>query len=51
LTERGHSADSCLHRALGQMTVPDQSLAASGIGLVSMGGEKSIQFGLNRLCD
>ena len=31
--------------------MPDQPPAASGIGLVSMGGEKSIQLGLDRLRD
>ena len=51
LTERGHRADPGLHRALGQMAVPDQPLAASAIGLVSMGGEKSVQLGLDRLRD
>ena len=33
------------------MTVPDQPLAASGIGLVGMGGEKSGHLGLDRLGD
>ncbi len=33
------------------MAMADQPLAASGIGLVSMNGEKSIQFGLDSLSD
>jgi len=33
------------------MAVPDQPPAASGIGLVSMGGGKSALPGLDRLCD
>ena len=33
------------------MTVPYQPLLASGIGLVSMGGEKCVQFSLNSLRD
>jgi len=40
-----------LNLAFWQMTMPDQPLASSGIGLVGMGGEKSIQLGLDRLCD
>ena len=51
LTERGHSADPGLNLALGQMAMPDQPPAASAIGLVSMGGKKSAQLSLNRLCD
>ena len=33
------------------MAVPDQPPAASGISLIAMGGEKSVQLGLDRLCD
>ena len=33
------------------MTVPHQSPAASGIGLIGMGGEKRVQLGFNRLRD
>ena len=33
------------------MAMPNQPLAARAIGLVSMGGEKSVQLGLNRLRD
>jgi hypothetical protein len=31
--------------------MPDQPLAANSSDLVSMSREKSIQFGLDRLCD
>ena len=51
LTERGHGTNPGLHLPFWQMTVPDQALAASGIGLVSMGGEKRVQLGFNRLCN
>ena len=51
LTERGHSADPGLNLAHGQVAVPDQPPAASAIGLVSMGGEKSAQLSLDRLRD
>ena len=51
LTKRGHRADPSLNLALGQIAVPDQPLVASGIGLASMGGEKSVQLGLDRLRD
>jgi len=34
-----------------QMAMPNQPLAAHAIGLISMGGEKSVQLGLNRLRD
>ena len=33
------------------MAMPNQPLAARAIGLISMGGEKSVQLGLNRLRD
>ena len=33
------------------MAMPDQPLATRAIGLISMGGEKSVQLGLNRLRD
>ena len=33
------------------MAMPDQPLATSKIGLISMGGEKSLQLGLDRLRD
>jgi len=32
------------------MAAPDQRLATSTIGPVSMGGEKRVQPGFNRLC-
>ena len=51
LTERGHRADPGLNLALGQMAVPDQPPAASAVGQISMGCEKSVQFRLNRLHD
>ena len=51
LTERGHSADPGLHLALGQVAVPDQPPAAGGIGLISIGGEKSGHLGLDRMCN
>ena len=46
-----YRADPGLNLPFGQMTVPDQPPAASGISLISMGGEKTIQLGLDRLCD
>ena len=51
MTERGHRADPGLNFPLGQMAMPDQPPAASAIGLVSMGGEKSAQLSLDRLRD
>ena len=33
------------------MTMPDQTAASSGIGLIGMGHEKRAQFRLNRLRD
>jgi len=42
-----HCADPGLNLVLGQITMPDQPLAASGIGPVSMGGRKSAQRSLD----
>ena len=47
----GHRANPGLNLALGQVAMPDQSPAASGIGLIRMRGEKSVQLGLDRLCN
>jgi hypothetical protein len=45
----GHRADPGLDLPLGQVPVPDKPLAASGISLTGMGGEKRIEFRLDRL--